>query len=346
MLRKNKRFQHCVVVNGNHENNAMWKSETKRLLERGEGLAWGEGKDTAAEESWEGALQAELRRRRERQRKTKEEVLGEGPQGGHQRGGGPSSVRAAISVEEDGGDSDSKNPPALPPRALENAEKTVGKISFLLDEFLELRLQNENNKNVPLRVFGTQFYWPMARYHETFLTRCYRLLTAFTLADRFDPNPNYDLIPRPAPVPKQFSARQSISALLTCSCRKRHQQKQNWLRYYANLKQKSVELDDFWHANSFSAPHYSDDGVDLLISHGPCRGWVDGERGKPMGCGDLARVVKEVAPRAVIGGHIHHAHGVVEDRSEGVVYVNAAICGSELRGRLGLRGCDCVVVDI
>ena len=64
--------------------------------------------------------------------------------------------------------------------------------------------------------------------------------------------------------------------------------------------------------------------IDVLVTHGPARGRVDGN----MGCGDLAwRVDNEIRPRAVVCGHIHHAHGLVEEG--GVTYVNAAICGEK-----------------
>lgn len=65
--------------------------------------------------------------------------------------------------------------------------------------------------------------------------------------------------------------------------------------------------------------------VDILVSHGPCKGRVDGG----AGCGGLAEEVRRrVRPGLVVSGHIHQAHGQDVDEG-GVRYVNAAICGGK-----------------
>jgi len=78
---------------------------------------------------------------------------------------------------------------------------------------------------------------------------------------------------------------------------------------------------------------------DVVISHGPCKGFVDGAGGG-MGCSTLLGHVRRVRPRLVIGGHIHEGHGMVVDK-DGVCFVNAANC------RKGYTiGWDPVVVEI
>lgn len=87
--------------------------------------------------------------------------------------------------------------------------------------------------------------------------------------------------------------------------------------------------------------------VDILMSHGPVGGHVDGSRG----CDYLATCVNDIASRRICQrkekerssaqggsiidtglklvacGHIHMAHGVQHDRASGVCYVNASNCG-------------------
>mmetsp|Transcript_44748 Transcript_44748/g.71508 ORF Transcript_44748/g.71508 Transcript_44748/m.71508 type:complete len:263 (-) Transcript_44748:216-1004(-) len=80
------------------------------------------------------------------------------------------------------------------------------------------------------------------------------------------------------------------------------------------------------------------DDVDIVVSHCPARGYVDGE--KPHGCPALLERLKEVQPRLVIGGHIHVAYGVADGRSApwwsrvlpNTVFVNAANAGGDHRG--------------
>jgi len=78
-------------------------------------------------------------------------------------------------------------------------------------------------------------------------------------------------------------------------------------------------------------------GVDIVVTHGPVKGRVDGGG---SGCSAAARMVHRVRPKLVVSGHIHHAHGVVTD-SVGTTFVNAANCR---KGRT--IGWDAVVVDL
>ena len=139
-------------------------------------------------------------------------------------------------------------------------------IHFLKDELVELTVGKSNQSSPKrMRIWGTQFYWPMRRAcpDPPFWERALRLGRSVRC---FDPNPNYDAIPK---------------------------------------------IND-------DAP------IDVLVTHGPVRGRLDGS----MGCGDLAwRVENEIRPRALVCGHIHHAHGLVEEG--GIVFVNAAICGEK-----------------
>ena len=151
--------------------------------------------------------------------------------------------------------------------------RDTANIHFLKDELAEVTIDKLDEKSPKkVRIWGTQFYWPMrrARPDPPFWENALRLASMGLPRGRsvrcFDPNPNYDSIP------------------------KRGQE----------------------------AP------IDVLVTHGPARGRVDGN----MGCGDLAwRVENEIRPRAVVCGHIHHGHGMVEEG--GITYVNAAICGEK-----------------
>mmetsp|Transcript_49159 Transcript_49159/g.100350 ORF Transcript_49159/g.100350 Transcript_49159/m.100350 type:complete len:247 (+) Transcript_49159:149-889(+) len=84
-------------------------------------------------------------------------------------------------------------------------------------------------------------------------------------------------------------------------------------------------------------PHYAQipNGCDIIICHGPCKDRVDGGRG----CQSMLSSVRRVGPRLVVSGHIHHAHGVVEDN--GTVFVNAANANHGYS-----MGWDSVVVDL
>ncbi|KAL6051414.1 Metallophosphatase domain-containing protein [Balamuthia mandrillaris] len=64
------------------------------------------------------------------------------------------------------------------------------------------------------------------------------------------------------------------------------------------------------------------DWVDIVVSHGPANGFVDGG----LGCSSLTTYVQKAAPRLVVSGHIHSAHGTVYDPAHDITFVNAAIC--------------------
>jgi hypothetical protein len=59
--------------------------------------------------------------------------------------------------------------------------------------------------------------------------------------------------------------------------------------------------------------------ADVIVSHGPCAGRVDGG----MGCGYLLEHVERVRPLLVVSGHVHEARGVIEGGSS-VTFVNAS----------------------
>ena len=61
-------------------------------------------------------------------------------------------------------------------------------------------------------------------------------------------------------------------------------------------------------------------GLDVLVTHGPAYGFVDGGNG----CKSLAASVLQTRPRFVVSGHIHAAHGVARSVAAGTVFVNAA----------------------
>ena len=147
----------------------------------------------------------------------------------------------------------------------EDCEPDAAKIHFLRDESVEVTVTGgelANGEPKRLRIWGTEFYWPMRRARPE--PSVWERLRGRGVGERcFDPNPNFD------PIPKQGE-------------------------------------------------------VDVLVTHGPVRGRVDGG----MGCGDLAwRVRNEIMPRAVVSGHIHHARGLVQEG--GITFVNAAICGEK-----------------
>jgi Icc-related predicted phosphoesterase len=69
------------------------------------------------------------------------------------------------------------------------------------------------------------------------------------------------------------------------------------------------------------------DDTDVLISHGPPRGWAD--RVAPgrehLGCSVLAKRLAEVKPKLFVCGHIHGGYGVRE-WDNGARWVNASVC--------------------
>lgn len=69
-------------------------------------------------------------------------------------------------------------------------------------------------------------------------------------------------------------------------------------------------------------PYYSQipKGIDILVAHGPAKGFVDGK----LGCTMLLEAVRQVKPKLVVSGHIHEAHGVTVCPDVGTIFVNAA----------------------
>ena len=55
--------------------------------------------------------------------------------------------------------------------------------------------------------------------------------------------------------------------------------------------------------------HHIESDTDVLISHGPPQGFLDGENGDRFGCAILHCKIVEVCPRVVFTGHIHGARG-------------------------------------
>ena len=79
------------------------------------------------------------------------------------------------------------------------------------------------------------------------------------------------------------------------------------------------------------------EGCDVVIAHGPARGYVDGGHG---GCESLSKHIARARPRLVVSGHIHGSHGAVEHN--GTLYVNAA---NARRGHADI-GWRPIVVDL
>mmetsp|Transcript_43228 Transcript_43228/g.109164 ORF Transcript_43228/g.109164 Transcript_43228/m.109164 type:complete len:230 (+) Transcript_43228:65-754(+) len=65
-------------------------------------------------------------------------------------------------------------------------------------------------------------------------------------------------------------------------------------------------------------------GVDVLVVHGPAKGYVD----HGCGCPDLRYEVARARPRLLVCGHIHGAHGMTQgvDEHADTCFVNAAMC--------------------
>lgn len=70
------------------------------------------------------------------------------------------------------------------------------------------------------------------------------------------------------------------------------------------------------------------EGIDVLITHGPPRGILDTlANGKHVGDTELIKAVARVKPRLHVFGHVHTGYGRTE--SDGIVYVNAALCNEQ-----------------
>lgn len=67
------------------------------------------------------------------------------------------------------------------------------------------------------------------------------------------------------------------------------------------------------------------DETDIIFTHGPCYGILDTcPSGEKVGCYDLGRRVREVAPKAFISGHIHHSYG--QETIGPTTFYNVSIC--------------------
>jgi len=64
---------------------------------------------------------------------------------------------------------------------------------------------------------------------------------------------------------------------------------------------RSAEV-DVWHENI-------PENTDVVVTHGPALGHVDGKRAGNLGCAHLLRELRRVKPRVHVCGHIHEARG-------------------------------------
>eukprot|EP00854_Cymbomonas_tetramitiformis_P017349 gene17349-20646_t len=88
----------------------------------------------------------------------------------------------------------------------------------------------------------------------------------------------------------------------------------------------------FWPMGKGSHNPYFDQiprDVDILVCHGPAKGYVDGG----IGCPALTEIVRCLKPRLVVSGHVHGAHGIAEENLS-VKFVNAANAGRSGHGKL------------
>ena len=73
-----------------------------------------------------------------------------------------------------------------------------------------------------------------------------------------------------------------------------------------------------------SNPYYDqishNSNIDILVSHGPAKGFVDGGHG----CDILARLIKRIKPKLFVCGHIHWNHGITHCNETNTTFVNAA----------------------
>jgi Icc-related predicted phosphoesterase len=69
------------------------------------------------------------------------------------------------------------------------------------------------------------------------------------------------------------------------------------------------------------------EGTDILVTHGPPFGVLDRPAGTDRcdGCKELLVAVRRIQPRLHIFGHVHGGYGTY--RTNGTVFVNAALCG-------------------
>jgi calcineurin-like phosphoesterase family protein len=66
-------------------------------------------------------------------------------------------------------------------------------------------------------------------------------------------------------------------------------------------------------------------GTDIIVSHGPAKGYCD----EGAGCETMLKHVHRVRPRLFICGHMHGGHGIAHGTGdeEGTLFVNAANAG-------------------
>lgn len=94
--------------------------------------------------------------------------------------------------------------------------------------------------------------------------------------------------------------------------------------------------------NEYRLSHYYQKiapGVDILVSHGPAYGILDGVPTwsgakcdwdlRHTGSHALAKAIRDVKPKYVLLGHIHEGHGYVE--VDGVKYINSSIMDANYR---------------
>eukprot|EP00299_Pterocystis_sp_00344_P017933 c8977_g3_i1.p1 GENE.c8977_g3_i1~~c8977_g3_i1.p1 ORF type:complete len:209 (-),score=32.59 c8977_g3_i1:59-685(-) len=72
-------------------------------------------------------------------------------------------------------------------------------------------------------------------------------------------------------------------------------------------------------------PYFSQipEGIDIVIAHGPVKGYVDGN----SGCPSLLEHITRIRPKFVISGHVHFARGVVQCPKLTTTFINCAMCG-------------------
>lgn len=69
------------------------------------------------------------------------------------------------------------------------------------------------------------------------------------------------------------------------------------------------------------------DDTDVLITHTPPAGILDGVEADKVGCRDLADRIEQLNLKLHIFGHVHVGHGV-ERRGE-TTFVNASVCNQD-----------------
>lgn len=70
-------------------------------------------------------------------------------------------------------------------------------------------------------------------------------------------------------------------------------------------------------------------GLDILVTHGPPAGILDGARSERLGCQDLLEAVERTQPRVHVFGHIHPGYGAKQVGA--TLFVNASVCDPAYR---------------